>query len=88
MELTEKMDEKVIVIFKTPTLKKGVDIEIPLNITANELIYGLNNAFKLGIDMHNPGECYLRLENPTALLRGDTLLEEFGIRNGATLYKD
>ena len=83
------MDEnKVIVIFKTPGMPVGIDIEIPLNITANELIYGLNEGFKLGIDMDNPGECYLRLENPTALLRGDTLLEEFGIRNGSTIYTD
>ncbi len=80
------MDDKAIVIFKKKNDDKGIDIEIPLNITANELIYGLNKALELGIDMEAPEEAYFRMENPIGLIRGDVLLREYGIRNGSILY--
>ena len=81
------MDEnKVIVIFKSSLFQDEIDIEIPLNISANELIYGLNEGYKLMIDIDNPEDCYLRMENPIGLLRGETLLSEYGIRNGSVIY--
>ena len=79
------MENKVIVIFINKQTRKGIDIEIPLNITANELIYGLNEAFHLGINIDDPEKCYLRMENPIGLLRGDTFLSECGIRNGSNI---
>ena len=78
-------DNKVIVIFKCKQVPEGIDIEIPLNISANELIYGLNQGFNLRINMDNPEECYLRMENPIGFLRGDTILSEYGIRNGSVI---
>lgn len=82
------MDNKAIVIFINVRTNMGIDIEVPLNITANELIYGLNEAFHLGINIDNPEECYLRMENPIGLLRGDTVLNEYGIRNGSKIIMD
>ena len=41
------MEDKVIVIFVNGKTNMEIDIEIPLIITANELIYGLNQAFHL-----------------------------------------
>lgn len=79
-------DNKAIVIFKSKGNESGTDIEIPLNITANELIYGLNQGIHLGINMDDPKQCYLRMENPIGFLRGDTMLSEYGIRNGSVLY--
>ncbi|MBE5910376.1 EsaB/YukD family protein [Pseudobutyrivibrio sp.] len=76
--------EKAIVILK---LNNGsYDLETPVNITANEFIYGVSQAFNLGIDMDNPDQCFLRMENPIGLLRGDNLLDEFGVRNGSIIY--
>lgn len=80
------MDERIIIIFKRSFEDKGTDIEVPLNISAGELIYGLNQGLHLGINMDNPQECYLRAENPTALVRGEASLEELGLRNGTTIY--
>ncbi|RKM53850.1 hypothetical protein D6853_15035 [Butyrivibrio sp. X503] len=80
------MDDKAIVIFKINQNEIGIDIEIPLNITANELIFGLNKGFNLGINMDDPTQCYLRMENPIGFLRGDTMLNEYGIRNGSVIY--
>ena len=80
------MEDKVVVILKRSELDRGIDVEIPTNISANELIYGLNQGFDLGINMDNPRECYLRVENPVALLRGEKTVREFGIRNGSTIH--
>ena len=81
------MDEnKVIVIFNCKQFPLGIDIEIPLNISANELIYGLNQSFNLRINMDNPEECFLRMENPMGFLRGDTILREYGIRHGSIIF--
>lgn len=78
------MEEKIIMIFHCNN--QSLDIEVPIQITANELIYGLNNGFHLGIDMNNPKECFFRAENPIALVRGEKTLEELGLRNGTNLF--
>ncbi len=82
------MDNSVIMVFNYKKHNKMVDIEVPLNISANELIYGLNAGFNLGLDLSNVAECYLCTEEPRRLLRGDRLLEEFGIRNGTIINFD
>ena len=79
-------EEKAIVILIKEGQSKGIDVEIPLNIAANELIYGLNRGFNLGINMDDPNECYLRVENPVALLTGEKMVKEYGIRNGSRIY--
>ncbi len=80
------MENAVVVMMKMVNKPGVVDIEIPLNITANELIYGLKQAFNLKMNMDNPDECYIRVENPIALLHGDTVLSEYGLRNGSTIF--
>jgi uncharacterized ubiquitin-like protein YukD len=80
------MDEKAIVMLKKNEFDPGIDIEIPLNISANEFIYGLNQSFNLGINMDDPKECYLRASNPITLIKGEKTLEEHGIRNGTSIF--
>ncbi len=63
----------------------SVDIEVPLDITAMELANGLNTAYELGIDTSDIENCYLKAENPIALLRGDKTLAQYGIRNGSII---
>jgi hypothetical protein len=63
-----------------------VDLEIPLQISANDLVAALNQAYGLGFDRGNPGKSYLTAENPIAFLRGDQLLGDLGIRNGSDIY--
>lgn len=79
------MDNRAIVIFNNIQKNIKVDIEIPLDITANDLIIGLNKAYTLGIDTNNLAQCYLSCENPIYLLRGNITLRECGIRNGTTI---
>ena len=80
------MDNKAIVIFRIHKSNLETDLEIPLDITANELVIGLNAAYDLGIDTTNAKKCYLTAENPIALLKGNRLLSEYGLRNGTVIH--
>lgn len=74
-----------IVIFNIVKRQFTIDLEIPLDITANELVIALNTAYDLGIDTSNIKNCFLKAENPIALLRGNKTLSEYGIRNGSVI---
>lgn len=50
-------------------------------------IIGLNAAYDLGINTTNAKNCYLTAENPIALLKGNRLLSEYGLRNGNEVIK-
>lgn len=65
------MNEKAIVEFIN--LKNNIkeELEIPTNITANDLIIALNEAFDLEMDIDNIFNCYLVAENPIAFLHGN-----------------
>lgn len=67
--------------------KKGIqqDYEIPLDISANELIVALDSALNLGLDLSDLSRCYLKTENPIALLRGNKLLRDYRLRDGTII---
>lgn len=77
--------ETAIIIFNIKRRNLSVDLEVPLFITANELVQALNAAYELGIDISDIKNCYLKAEKPIALLRGNKTLAEFGIRNGSII---
>lgn len=78
-------DEKIIVILYLHKQNRKIDIEIPLDITANELIIGLTQGFQLEMDLDNLSKCFLKTENPIALLRGNHKLSEYDLRNGTVI---
>lgn len=75
--------DKAIIIFNIKKRNFTVDLEVPLFISANELVIALNIAYNLQIDVSDIKNCYLKSENPIALLRGNKTLEEYGLRNGS-----
>ena len=77
--------ETAIIIFNIVKRKFTTDLEIPLDISANELVVALNAAYELNINTSDIKNCYLKAENPIALLRGDKTLAEFGLRNGSII---
>lgn len=79
------MDNKAIIIFNIPKRNFSVDLEVPLNISANELVIALNSAYDLGIDVSDVKNCYLKAENPIALLKGNKLLCDYDVRNGTVI---
>ena len=78
-------DNNAIVIFNIVKRNISVDLEVPLDISANDLVIALNVAYDLGIDTADIKNCYLKSENPIALLRGNKTLAEFGLRNGSII---
>lgn len=74
-----------IIVFNIVKRQFTIDLEVPLDITANELVVALNTAYDLGIDITNIKNCFLKAENPIALLRGNKTLSEYGIRNGSVI---
>lgn len=79
------MNEKAIITVRLLKKKAVYDIEVPLDISGNDLVIALNQAFKLGIDVNNILDCYLNMESPTALIRGNKLLRDYGMRNGSMI---
>lgn len=83
------MKDTAIIVFNIIKRNFTVDLEVPLDISANELVIALNTAYELGIDTTDIKNCYLKAENPIALLKGNKTLAEFGIRNGSVInYTD
>lgn len=79
------MNNKAIIIFNITKRNFSVDLEIPLDISANDLVIALNSAYDLGIDISDVKNCYLKTENPIALLKGNKLLSDYGIRNATVI---
>lgn len=79
------MNNNAIVQFINSSTKQNIELEIPVNITANDLIIALNEAFDLKMDVDNIFGCYLIAENPIAFLHGNKELSEYGIRNGTKI---
>lgn len=82
------MKDKAVVIFRRKVEEKTIDtdIEVSLDITANEFISALNHAYKLCIDIEDMTQCYLCCERPMVLLRGDRTLREFGVRDAMLIH--
>ena len=74
-----------VIIFNLSKRSESYDLEVPLDITANDLVNALNTAYDLKIDASDVKNCFLKAENPIALLRGNKTLEEFGLRNGSII---
>ena len=77
--------EKAVIRFKYKGCGEYIDIEVPLNITANEFIYGLNKGLCLGIDTNDISKYYMCCNNPRVLIKGEKTLKELGIRNGSSI---
>lgn len=72
-------NKTVVVHMKTG---KTIDVEIPVDISADSLISALHEALCL------PGDCpsYIRCENPIAMLQGSAPVSYFGLRDGSILF--
>lgn len=61
-------------------------IELPICITANELVVALNEGCNLGINTEDITNCYIKAENPIVLLKGNKTVGEYGLRNGSVIH--
>lgn len=79
------MQDRITVFFENLEAKTTTELEIPTDITANDLVLALNSAYDLGMDTDNIFHCYLVSENPIAFLRGNRRLSDFGIHHGTRI---
>ncbi|WP_346869613.1 MULTISPECIES: EsaB/YukD family protein [unclassified Clostridium] len=77
--------EKIIVILNIQRKSQKYDVEVPLYITANDLVIALNEGFHLGIDTQDINQCYLKCENPVTLIKGNKTLKDFNLRDGTII---
>lgn len=76
------MKNLAIVIFRNLRTGLREDLEIPLDITADDLFMALNEAYHL-TDERTKG--YLKSENPINFLKGSRKLSEYGLHDGTTI---
>ena len=74
--------ETAVVEFVDEVRKRSTDVQIPLFLSADELVKALAIAYDLPLNPEDPTQVYLRAENPIALLAGAQSLEELGVTNG------
>lgn len=77
--------ERFVAVFRWHKKNYEIDLDIPFDISANELIFALNEALDLGMDTSDLSSCHLKAENPIALLRGNKLLRDFRLREGTII---
>lgn len=78
--------DKITAVLYIHRENKKIDVEIPLEITAYDLIVGLNQGFNLGMDTTDISTCYLKTANPIALLKGNKKLADYQLRNGTVIH--
>jgi len=73
-----------IITVKLIKFDKKHDLEVPLDISANELCSAIFEKYlpERQADMRM---YYLKAERPIALLRGERTLREYGIRDGSVI---
>lgn len=80
------MKEKIIVVMNIPELGILEDLEVPTEISAQELILALSKIYGLTVSPEQMAEYYLKADCPKALLRGGKTLQEYGLRDGTRLW--
>lgn len=77
--------ESAIIDFLNDRTGERTELEVPLSITANDLINALNTKYELGLKREDYSNYYMCMENPVTFFRGERTLEELGVRNGSLI---
>lgn len=75
---------KVIITVNLIMQNRSCDIEVPLDISANELCDAVFQKF-LPEQYNDMNQYYLKSERPIALLRGEKTLRNYGIHDGSVI---
>lgn len=76
--------DKGIVIVKIDKSSIEYELEIPLNISVQDIYIALLKAFKI-TDNKNLTGYYIKTENPTCFLKGNDILKDYGITSGSKI---
>lgn len=76
--------ETCVIIFENRITHLCTDLEVPLDISADELVLALAAIYQLGF--HEQEKRYLYSERPNAVLSGSKTLRDFGLRDASCVY--
>ena len=79
------MEERIIISIYLQKRQEMHDIEVPIDITANELLRAVNQGYGLDIDLKDITQCFLKTENPITLLKGNKTLADYKLHNGTVI---
>ena len=79
------MADKIIMILDILKTNEQHDVEVPLDISADDLVVALTNAYGLNINLDDIGQRYVKTENPIRLLKGRKLLKDYDLKNGTRI---
>jgi len=79
------MAKRAVVMLNLIARNEVFEIDVPLDLSASELMGGLNKAYKLNMTADEVADCYVKAENPVVLMHGKKTLEEYGIVTGSVL---
>lgn len=82
------MKNTATIIFQIPSIDLKKELEVPLAMTANEFSKALIKTYLKVNDEKELYNCYMKSENPIALIRGMKTLEEFGLHDGSVITCD
>lgn len=77
--------DRCTVIIRFTDGRASEDLDIPLDISAIDLIIALNDIYQLGYDVSRINEYSLKSENPIRLLKGSKQLKQYGLINGSCI---
>lgn len=80
------MKDKVSVIVHVDGRQIAEELEIPVDISANELIVALSQMYGLDVDKNKLFRYYLKADEPKVLIRGEKKLKDYGIRTGTQIW--
>lgn len=81
----DRMKDTVVIEFINMENMSRKELEVPLDISANEMLEAMLQAFHLQAEPAEKANGCLIAENPIAFLHGKKTLREYGIRNGSII---
>lgn len=79
------MSNSAVIKFVNHSSRFELDLEVPLDITAQDLFLALNRSLNLGINEKDRYNYFLKADKPLAFLSGMETLDKFGVRNGTII---
>lgn len=79
-------EDRILIEFYRDRGGPARELDVPADLSAQDLVRALNEAYRLGMDPANPREFFLRAEEPIALIRGKHTLKELGLHDASRVY--
>ena len=76
----------LIITFVDEEKNQHHDLEVPDEISADELVAALQIAYRLQGSTPDRSSAFMRMEYPIGLIKGKHSLRELGMRNGSIVY--